>query len=179
MKNAATRNNLEVRRRPEWHPNQRQLTPPYILNPVRRVFGGVIDLDPCTEPDNPTEAERFYCLPQDGCALPWNTQTIFCNPPYGEVRDRWVKRCIAAGREGKQVILLIPSATDSRTFQLAFGHCTTAVFVAGRLKFGQVRKNGRQEAASHPSTLFGYNVDLSTTGLGVCSKPVPPRVALA
>lgn len=35
------------------------------------------------------------------------------------------------------------------------------VLIRGRVKFGVLRKNGRQEAASHPSALIGWNVDLT------------------
>jgi hypothetical protein len=175
-KSAEFRFNQNLRRRPEDHPNQAQLTPDYVLFPVRRILG-TIELDPCTEPDNPVGATRFYCLPADGATLPWDAETIYCNPPYGEVRDRWVKRCIAAARGGGRVVLLMPSATDTRTFHLAFAHCTTAVFVAGRLKFRLARDNGRQGAASHPSVLCGFNVDLTSSGLGVCSRPLAPSIA--
>jgi hypothetical protein len=175
-KDATFRFANDLRRRREDHPNQAQLTPEYVLEPVRRILG-TIGLDPCTEPDNPVWAQRFYCLPMDGCEQPWDASTIFCNPPYGEVRGRWVERCIAAGREGKRVVLLTPSATDTRTFQLAFAHCTTAVFIAGRLKFRLARENARQQAASHPSMLFGYHVDLTSAGLGVCAKPMAPTMS--
>jgi hypothetical protein len=175
MPEASFRFSNALRRRSESHPNQVQLTPGYVLEPVRRILDG-IGLDPCTEPDNPVGAKRFYSLPTDGCGEPWDAEAIYCNPPYGEARDRWVKRCIAAAREGKRVVLLMPSATDTRTFQLAFAHCTTAILIGGRVKFGLPRENGRQQAASHPSTLYGFNVDLSSSGLGVCAKPVPPRM---
>jgi hypothetical protein len=49
---------------PEDHPNQAQLTPEYVLTAVRRILG-TIELDPCTEPDNPVGAERFYTPPAD------------------------------------------------------------------------------------------------------------------
>lgn len=41
------------RRRPDSHARQAMLTPPYVLEPIRELLGG-IGLDPCTEPDNPT-----------------------------------------------------------------------------------------------------------------------------
>jgi hypothetical protein len=90
MSVAAHRFDNAKRRRPEHHARQAMLTPPYVLEPVRRLLGG-IELDPCTEPDNPTGADRFYCPPQDGCVLPWEARSVFCNPPYGEVRGRWVE----------------------------------------------------------------------------------------
>jgi hypothetical protein len=164
--NASHRFDNAKRRRPDHHARQAMLTPEYVLEPVRIMLGG-IDLDPCTEPDNPTRANRFYCLPQDGCELPWEADTVFCNPPYGEARDRWVDRCIAEGRNRK-VVLLIPSHTDTRTFQRAAVACTSVLFVKGRLKFGVLRENRRQEAASHGSAIIGFGVDISPlNALGV------------
>lgn len=146
------------------------LTPGYVLEPIRRLLGG-IGLDPCTEPDNPTGAERFYHLPNDGCALPWDAPSVFCNPPYGEARDRWVDRCIAEGAHRK-VVLLIPSHTETRTFQRALAACSSLLLVKARLRFGVLRENGRQEAASHGSAVFGFGVDLRLLGsLGTVLAP--------
>lgn len=147
------------RRRPDTHARQAMLTPAYVLEPIRTLLGG-IGLDPCTEPDNPTGAAQFYCLPADGCAEPWGAGTVFCNPPYGEARDRWVDRCIAEGARSK-VVLLMPSHTDTRTCQRALLACTSVLFVRARLRFGVLRENGRQEAASHGSAMFGFGVDLA------------------
>jgi hypothetical protein len=76
---AAHRFDNTKRRRPDDHARQAMLTPAYILEPIRQLLGR-IELDPATEPDNPTRAVRFYHLPQDGCALPWDAVTVFCNP---------------------------------------------------------------------------------------------------
>lgn len=148
------------RRRPESHARQAMLTPGYVLEPVRQLFGGKIGLDPCTEPDNPTGAEKFYAPPDDGCALPWDAPTIFCNPPYGEAKDRWVLRCLVEGGE-RRVILLIPAHTETRVTQMALQGCRSVLFVRARLRFGVLRENGRQEAASHGSAMFGFGVDLA------------------
>lgn len=162
------------RRRGEDHDRQRFLTPEYILGPIRYLWGGDIDLDPCTEPDNPIRAKAFYALPDDGCLEPWDYPTVFVNPPYGEVRDRWVRRCVEEGTRRK-VILLMPSHTDTQICQLALANCDSALFIKGRLKFGIYRENGRQEAASHGSILFGFGQDLrplQTLGVdGVLMRP--------
>lgn len=147
------------RRRADGHERQRQLTPPYVLEPIRDLLGG-IGLDPCTEPDNPTGAAAFYAPPQDGCVLPWDAETVFCNPPYGEARNRWVDRCIEEGRRRK-VVLLMPSHTDTRVSQRAMRAATSILFVRSRLRFGIPRENGRSEAASHGSAVYGFGVDLA------------------
>lgn len=160
------------RRRPEHHARQAMLTPGYVLEPIRELLNG-IDLDPCTEPDNPTQAKRFYCLPQDGCELPWDVASVFCNPPYGEARDRWAERCINEGKS-RQVVLLIPAHTDTRTCQKVLRAADSVLFVKGRLKFGVLRENRRQEAASHGSLIAGWKCDLSPLShLGVVLKPLP------
>jgi hypothetical protein len=163
--------NNTLRRRSESDDGQRYLTPEYILSPVRALLGG-IELDPCSEPDNPTGASQFFFPPLDGCELPWRARTVFCNPPYGEARDRWVDRCLVEGARGVRIVLLIPAATDIRTFQKAFAACTTCLFLKGRVKFGVLRPNRRQEAASHGSALLGFGVNLVPLGdLGVVTRP--------
>ena len=171
---ASHRFDNDKRRRSEDHDRQVALTPDYVLGPVRRLLGA-IDMDPCTESDNPIGAVEFYCLPQDGCALPWKGETVFCNPPYGSAKDRWITRCIAEGRKRK-VVLLIPSHSDTLGFQKALWACSSVIFIRSRLRFGMRRANGQQETASHGSALFGFGVDLSPLWrLGVPLKVSMPQ----
>lgn len=168
--------NNDLRYRDGEHPNQRQLTPFYVLAPVRLALSG-IGLDPCTEDDNPTEAARFYTVEDDGLTSPWCgegwTPSVFVNPPYSRAKDPWIDRCIEAGERGQKVVLLIPSHTDTRPFQKAMKSASTVCFIKGRVKFGVLRKNRRQEAASHASALIGWNVDL--TPCKVLGQVVPLR----
>lgn len=126
-----------LRYRDGGHDNQRQLTPPYVLEPVRLALGG-IDLDPCTEPDNPTRAERFFTQEDDGLRQPWSG-AVYCNPPYGKAREPWVNMCISHAIAGAPVVLLIPSHTDTRVVQRCLETATSVVFIRG---------------------LFGWNIDL-------------------
>lgn len=170
VSDAAFRFDNALRYRLEDHPKQTAWTPRYILDPVRDLFGGVIELDPCTTPDNPVDALRFYTPPQDGAALPWDAATIFVNPPYGKARERWVDRCIEAGKAGSKVVLLIPAHTDTRIMQKALYSASSVLFLKGRVKFGVLRPNRRQVAASHPSALIAWNVQLwriNALGIGL------------
>lgn len=154
---AAHRFNNDLRYRHDGHEMQRQLTPPYVLEPIRRALGA-IELDPCTEPDNPCGAERFYTAETDGAEGSWVAETIYVNPPYSKARERWVRRCIEAATDGSRVVLLMPSHTDTRLFHEAIQTASHVVFIKGRVKFGILRKNRRQEAASHPSCLIAWNL---------------------
>jgi hypothetical protein len=63
---------------------------------------------------------------------------------------------------------LIPAHPETRIFQTALRECRSVVFVWARLRFGTLRANRRQEAASHGSALFGFGIDVSPLGdLGV------------
>lgn len=172
MRNASTRFSTDLRYRDGEHPAQTWFTPSYVLDPIRFALGGVIGLDPCTTPDNPVRAERFYTVEDDGLTQPWSgpewSPTVFVNPPYSKAREPWVEKCIEAGRRGQKVVLLVPAATDTRIVQKALVSSTVTLFVRGRVKFGIPRPNGRQVAASHPSAIFGWNTELKPAGaLGV------------
>lgn len=161
MADASTRFNNDLRYRDPDHSAQTQFTPDYVLDPVRECFGGGIELDPCTTPDNPVGADIFFTAAEDGLSHVWGARTIFVNPPYGKAREPWVEKCIDAAGHGAKVILLIPAATDTRIFQRAVSTSTEVLYVRGRLKFGVLRPNRRQVAASHPSALIAWNVDLT------------------
>lgn len=171
--------NNDLRYRDDAHEMQRQLTPRYVLEPVREALGG-IGLDPCTEADNPCGAERFYTAATDGAEEPWDAETIYVNPPYSKARERWVKRCIEAAAAGSRVVLLMPSHTDTRLFHEAIETASHVVFIKGRVKFGILRENRRQEAASHPSCLIGWNLvdvaPLASLGAvwGLSENSTPP-----
>ena len=174
----------DIRYREGDHPAQTQFTPDYVLEPVRVDLGGVIGLDPCTTEDNPVGAERFYTAKDDGLSQRWDTETIFVNPPYSKAREPWVDRCIRAAAQGAKVVLLIPAATDTRIFQKATATADSVVFIKGRVKFGVLRPNRRQVAASHPSALIGWNTALEASAvLGwrvpACGEPSLADAALA
>ena len=158
--------NNALRYRDGSHPAQVQLTPAYVLEPVVEALGGSLDLDPCTLPDNPCGARWFFTIEDDGLSKSWaGHPTIFVNPPYSKAREPWVHHCIEAAALGSRVVLLMPAATDTRIFQEALQKASSVVFIKGRVKFGVLRENRRQMAASHGSALIGWNVDLAPCAL--------------
>ena len=148
-----------ARWRPGYSRDNVFLTPPHIIDAVRVAFGGTIELDPCTEPDNPTGAERFYALPTNGLAESWDASTIWCNPPYGEARLPWVRRCLEIGQAGRAAIaLLVPAHTDTAIGQGLLVGADAVLFLRGRLDFGIRRGNGRAWRATHPSMLALWGI---------------------
>lgn len=96
-------------------------TPPKYVEAVRRVFGGRISLDPCSNEWSIVGADVEYRLPDDdGLLRPWDYPTVYVNPPYGANRERgttikdWLQQCAYAHKEyGSQVLALVPVATNT------------------------------------------------------------------
>lgn len=119
-------------------------TPPALVESVREVFRGRIGLDPCSNEHSLVLAEREYRLPEhDGLLEPWNSSTIFVNPPYGSDKSRgtrivdWFERVAQAAEQGAEVITLVPVATNTGHWKRFVYPCATSIcfLSAPRLRF--------------------------------------------
>lgn len=120
-------------------------TPLKYVDATKKVFNGVIHLDPCSSPYSIVGAEVEYMLPQrDGLRETWNFPTIFVNPPYGNDVQRgtkivdWLCKCEEANRVfHSEVIALVPVATNTRHWKkYIYGKATALCFLYDtRLKF--------------------------------------------
>ena len=128
---AQHRMNNGLRYRDAGDPRQVQYTPSWLVEAARSILGG-IDLDPCTTEDNPVRAKIYFTPERSGLTHEWwNCKTAFVNPPYGKAREPWVERCIDGARRNMKIILLMPSATDTRCFQKAAEMATEVLFLRG------------------------------------------------
>lgn len=120
---------------PEWY------TPPWLLDMVC-AFLGPDYLDPCP-------ARNGRPLEVNGLAIAW-TGRVFCNPPYGRAIVPWIaKACLEPAEE---VLLLIPSYTETKWFRPLFEH--TICYLYGRVDYYSPTKNGGgQFNAPHASVL--------------------------
>lgn len=92
-------------------------------------------LDPCATHEN-HKCEKYYTAESDGLTQSWAHETVFVNPPYGDV-GAWVqKACQEYTKKGATVIMLIPSRTDTKYWHdYIMKYSSTIYFVKGRLKF--------------------------------------------
>ena len=130
-------------------------TPECVLERVRRV--APIGLDPCTVPENPTDALFIYTPDDNGLTQPWYTYgdehaLIYVNPPYGRGIGAWVSKCCEASEWGETVIALLPARTDTLWFPWG---ADAICFWHGRLTF-----KGAPAPAPFPSAVvfWGSNV---------------------
>ncbi len=132
-------------------------TPGKYVDAVRKVFGGTIDLDPCSNEFSGVGAKNAYQLPeQDGLSESWNFPRIFVNPPYGIDHERktsikhWLERCATAhAGHAAEVLALVPVATNTGHWKKhVFGRAAAVCFLYDtRLRF---LIDGRDEGKGAP-----------------------------
>ncbi len=125
--------------------SQHWCTPPQYVEAVKAVFGGEIELDPCSNRDSIVHAKNEFMLPEtDGLALEWNFRSIYVNPPYGSDRTRgttirdWLSKCaFSRCAYMSQVIALVPVATNTTHWKkYVFGSADAVCFLYDtRLRF--------------------------------------------
>lgn len=131
-------------------------TPERVLQLVRLYFrfyggGGEIDLDPATDPSNPTSAWRFYTEKDDGLALPWSNvvgvvrpANVWVNPPFGKVIRRWVEKIRLEAEAGARIVALLPGQRFEQEYwqrNLFIPALTGICFVRSRLAFERPIRN--------------------------------------
>jgi hypothetical protein len=81
-------------------------TPPELVTPVRRYFGGRIPFDAATAADNPCKARRFVTEEQDGLAMRW-PKRVWVNPPYGKALRLWLPKIAHEAELGSEIKCMI------------------------------------------------------------------------
>lgn len=82
----------------------------------------------------------------DGLKVSWGERN-FVNPPYGRQVGLWVKKAWEESQEGKLVVMLLASRTDTTWWH---DYCMLGEirFIRGRLKF-----DGQSNSAPFPSAI--------------------------
>jgi len=108
-------------------------TPLDFFNKLNRRFK--FTLDPCSTDAN-HKCPKHYTIEENGLSKSWQGETVFVNPPYGDV-GAWVKKAYEESTSnGATVVMLIPSRTDTKYWHDYIMQSASAIyFIKGRLKF--------------------------------------------
>lgn len=146
-------------------------TPPKYVDAVRKVFGGKISLDPCSNKWSIVHAETEYRLPEkDGLKESWNYPTIYVNPPYGSDKENrttikhWLYKCAHAHKNyGSEVLALVPVATNTSHWkEYVWGRATAVCFLYDtRLRFLVEGKDAGKGAPMSCAMIY-WNKDIKT-----------------
>ena len=134
-------------------------TPDSVLAAVYECFGGMPDLDPCSDGGFPpnVNAGSHFTGEQDGLSHDWFGR-VFMNPPYNPsgTIGKWVEKLLDEIRADRvhQAILLVPAYTDTGWWAALRDY--PVCLVKGRLTF-----KGNEDAARFPSAIFylGHNAN--------------------
>jgi hypothetical protein len=131
--------------------NNHHNTPLNFMEYVYSFWPRGVDLDPCSNSSSIVKAKTKWdgTFGQCGLSIQW-VGRVFCNPPYKNEIPKWVKKCVESSYLCEcEIILLVPSRTDTRWFNMALEACDSLCLVKGRLKFGEATN-----AAPFPSAVF-------------------------
>lgn len=134
-------------------------TPQDFYNKLNDEF--LFTLDPCATKEN-AKCSKFYTIIDDGLAQSWDSERVFCNPPYGRQIGKWVKK---ASETNGLVVMLMPARTDTRYFHNYIYNKTEIRFLRGRLKFinkiiAEYTGRNKTSPAPFPSMIVIFNKDM-------------------
>lgn len=114
---------------PEWY------TPKHVIDAVVATFG-LIDLDPCADPDKSVPAASHFTKDDDGLSQAWSGR-VYMNPPYGKTIGDWTTKLRTEVDAGNvtAAIALVPARTETDWWASLGG--SLVCLVHGRLSFSE------------------------------------------
>jgi phage N-6-adenine-methyltransferase len=139
----------------EWY------TPAAFMGAVHEVWP-FIELDPASseEANRVIGAQRYFTMEDDALAQDWTSETLYLNPPYGDVIADFIAKLLYEVEAGhvQEAIVLVPARTDTAWFRSLrrYPRC----FISGRLKFRQPGTTA-ENSAPFPSAVIYIGSDLN------------------
>lgn len=120
-------------------------TPKDVYEKLNKEF--CFNYDPCPFAPNPVfeneelpfEYENNFSKTKNGLLTNWGGCS-FVNPPYSDIKN-WCKKAYEEWKEGKTVVMLIPSRTDTSYWHDYIMKADEIRFIRGRLKFGNSKNS--------------------------------------
>ena len=83
----------------------------------------------------------------NGLVRSWGN-TTYVNPPYGRGIIKWLSKAFYESKQGKTIVMLLPSRTDTKWWHDYVMKAHEIRFIKGRLKF-----SGHKNSAPFPSAI--------------------------
>lgn len=115
--------------------NNEWSTPQDFYDKINTEFN--FTLDPCSTLEN-HKCSKYYTEDDDGLSKSWKGETVFCNPPFGQLPS-WAEKCLNESMDNSTtIVMLIPARTDTKWFHKYICNQPNVEirFVDKRLRFG-------------------------------------------
>lgn len=113
-------------------------TPQQLFDDLNKEFQFTLDASASEENK---KCERYYSVENDGLKANWGGETVFCNPPYSQIKQ-WVEKAFYEGhKDNTVVVLLIPARTDTKWFHNYIQHRSEVRFIERRIRFSGSKIN--------------------------------------
>ena len=160
-------------------------TPDWILDLAKRSLGGIIDLDPCSDPKRRTPARRHFTVDDDGLSEPWHG-TVWLNPPYSDTQA-WLNQLylyLTAEQVTAAIALLPVSVLGNKgVVPIINDVCSAYTVLSGRVQFLDGDYKPMKSTLAMSSVLLYFGADpkrfLSLTmgyGIGALVAKEKPSV---
>lgn len=153
------------------HESDEYETPQKLFDLLNKPYSfGPFDLDAAATKDN-TKCSSYFSIDDDGLNKDWSEyKKIWINPPYSKVKE-WVKKAYEESEKNNvEVVMLLPSRTDTRYWADYCMKAREIYFIKGRLKF-----NNMKNSAPFPSVIcyFMKNYDNISCSPTIYSLEIP------
>jgi phage N-6-adenine-methyltransferase len=131
-------------------------THPSLFDPLHAQFHFTLDV--AAAPHN-AKCERYYTREQNGLALPWAGEMVWCNPPYSAIGP-WVEKAWSEAPDVRGIVMLLPANRTEQVwwqdgvepFRDRPGSALRVEFLRGRHRFIQP---GRTDVGPNERPPFG------------------------
>lgn len=123
-------NTLFSHKSDEWE------TPQDFFMELNKEFHFVLDV--CATRLN-AKCPEYFTKEMDGLNQPWYGVTVWCNPPYSDIKN-WARKC---SEHTGTAVMLVPARTDTAWFHdYCYNKPNVEIrFIRGRLKFGDSKNS--------------------------------------
>lgn len=112
-------------------------TTPEVFGPLDERFGFTLDVAASA---HNTKCDRFIDRDEDGLALSWDGERVWCNPPYSDIRP-WIEKAWVS--DCPVIVMLLPANRTEQgwwqdlvePYRDSPGSILRVEFVRGRLRF--------------------------------------------
>jgi hypothetical protein len=123
-------------------------TPPEVLDIIRKFAR--IGLDPCSNARSKVKASASWL--SGGLEVEWGGfGLVYVNPPYGRALGAWSEKIAQEALADTEMIVLVPSRTDTKWFHRLWKRCNALCLWKGRITF-----EGAPSPAPFPSAVFYF-----------------------